>query len=112
MGAHECELSLQSTKLSPLLKVAVNGTHHCELSLKERRLSFAFYYSCPAITARERESERDCFFEESTAVPSQGADAMLLVPSALNVNVVSLNQAGVNSGSDCDSPKAANCLVI
>ena len=61
---------------------------------------------------RERESERDCFFEESTAVPSQGADAMLLVPSALSVNVVSLNQAGVNSGSDCDSPKAANCLVI
>ena len=61
---------------------------------------------------RERERERDCFFEESTAVPSQGADAVLLVPSALNVNVVSLNQAGVNSGSDCDSPKAANCLVI
>ena len=65
-----------------------------------------------SLRERERESERDCFFEESTAVPSQGADAMLLVPSALSVKVVSLSQAGVNSGSDCDSPKAATCLVV
>ena len=101
------ELSLQSTKLSPLLKVAVNGTHHCELSLQERRL-------CPAIIAgeRERESERDCFFEESIAMPSQGADTMLLVPSALSVNVMRLSQARVNGGSDCDSLKAATCLGI
>ena len=61
---------------------------------------------------RERESERDCFFEESIAMPSQGADAMLLVPSALSVNVMRLSQARVNGGSDCDSLKAATCLGI
>ena len=65
-----------------------------------------------SLRERERESERDCFFEESIAMPSQGADTMLLVPSALSVSVMRLSQARVNGGSDCDSLKAATCIGI
>ena len=42
----------------------------------------------------------------------QGADAMWFLPSALNVNVMRLNQARVNGGSNYDSLKVAKCLVI
>ena len=61
---------------------------------------------------RERERERDCLFQQSTAMPSQGAGAVWFLPSALSVHVMCLNQAGVNGGSGCDSLKAAKCLVI
>ena len=40
------------------------------------------------------------------------ADAMLFLPSALNVKVKKFNQAWVNEGSNYDSLKVAKCLVI
>ena len=41
-----------------------------------------------------------------------GVDAMLFLPSALNVKVMEFNQAQVNGGSNYDYLKVAKCLVI
>ena len=41
-----------------------------------------------------------------------GFDAILFLPSALNVNVVRSKQARVNGGSNYDSLKVAKCLAI
>ena len=42
----------------------------------------------------------------------KGFDTLLILPSALYVNVMKVEQAQVNGGSNYDFLKVAKCLVI
>ena len=52
------------------------------------------------------------YLKQSIAMAGDGVDAMLFLPSALNVIVKEFNQARVNGGGNYDSLKVAKCLVI
>jgi hypothetical protein len=55
---------------------------------------------------------RTVLLKQSIVIAGDGVDAMLFMPSALNVKVKEFNQERVNDGSNEDSLKVAKYLII
>ena len=58
------------------------------------------------------ESESESELKQNFAMASEGVDTMWLLPSALNVKAMKFKQARANGGSNYDSLKVAECLVV